>query len=248
MWMLTNAALAIIVENISGLETNAEKLQVELRARQNAYFTFILWATFGLSAVRFLGVRPCVTILRRRRIQCSHGYRVVLVVLLQAQPLQVLPQELKDCALRANTSRGAFTVVSGLPGVLRGHTIIDLRHISYSPPGNENTPPNLTFHCDGRFRFLPDNTADLRSRYLAFLPHFYCCCCRRRPCADTLMYVRLGHSSTIWMPYCVSYSVFIIIRVMVRYTGRKKMRAIGLVTPRRFGLRNQGSRGSPNQS
>ena len=87
MWMLTNAALAIIIENISGTETNAEQVETELRARQNAYFTFILWATFGLSAVRFLGVRPCVTILRRRRIQCSHGFHVVLVVLLQAQHL-----------------------------------------------------------------------------------------------------------------------------------------------------------------
>ncbi len=70
MWMLTNAGLAIMIENISGLETNSQKVETELRARQDAYFRFILWATFGLSAVRFLGVRPCVTILRRRKIQC----------------------------------------------------------------------------------------------------------------------------------------------------------------------------------
>jgi hypothetical protein len=112
MWMLSNASLAIVIENISGVETNAQKVETELRARQNAYFTFILWATFGLSAIRFIGVRPCVTILRRRRIQCSHMYHAVLVVLLQAQPLQVVPQEVKNRALRANASRGAFIVVS----------------------------------------------------------------------------------------------------------------------------------------
>lgn len=108
MWMLTNAGLAIVIENISGLETNAQTVETELRARQNAYFTFILWATFGLSAVRFLGVRPCVTILQRRKVRCSHGYFVVLVVLLQTQPLQVMPQEMKDRALCANSCRGAF--------------------------------------------------------------------------------------------------------------------------------------------
>ena len=59
--MLSNAALAILIENISGLQTNEAEVEVELRARQNEYFKFILWATFGLSAVRFLGVRPCVT-------------------------------------------------------------------------------------------------------------------------------------------------------------------------------------------
>jgi len=55
MWMLTNATLAILIETISGNETNQQQEEVELRARQNSYFTFILWATFGLSAVRFIG-------------------------------------------------------------------------------------------------------------------------------------------------------------------------------------------------
>jgi len=55
MWMLSNAALAIVIENISGINTNAEQVEKELRTRQNTYFTFILWATFGLSAVRFIG-------------------------------------------------------------------------------------------------------------------------------------------------------------------------------------------------
>lgn len=67
MWMLTNAALAIIIESISGVDTNTQQAETELRARQNAYFSFILWATFGLSAVRFIGVRY---VLLRRRVQC----------------------------------------------------------------------------------------------------------------------------------------------------------------------------------
>jgi len=58
MWVLTNAGLAIMIENISGLKTNTQEVETELRARQDAYFKFILWATFGLSAVRFIGVRP----------------------------------------------------------------------------------------------------------------------------------------------------------------------------------------------
>ena len=175
MWMLTNAALAIIIENISGTETNAEKVETELRARQNAYFTFILWATFGLSAVRFMGVRPCATNLRRRRISCSHGCRVVPVVLLQAQYLQVIPQELEHRALRANACRGAFIVVLALPGVFRRHIIVSLRphaHVFNSPRSNKNTEPNLTFYSDGLAAFClkipPIRGHDTYLAYLAF--------------------------------------------------------------------------------
>jgi len=70
MWMLTNAGLAIIIENISGVNTNAQEVETELRNRQNSYFTFILWATFGLSAVRFLGVRFCATFYNDERVHC----------------------------------------------------------------------------------------------------------------------------------------------------------------------------------
>jgi chitin synthase len=55
-----NATLIVLIENINGPKpkgvTDAD-LDQQLRNRQNAYFRFILWATFGLSAVRFLGVR-----------------------------------------------------------------------------------------------------------------------------------------------------------------------------------------------
>ncbi|KAF8812402.1 glycosyltransferase family 2 protein [Phlegmacium glaucopus] len=53
MWMLTNAGLAIAIENINGLPGSND--QAVLRQRQNTYFAFILYSTFGLAAVRFLG-------------------------------------------------------------------------------------------------------------------------------------------------------------------------------------------------
>ncbi|KAG8725108.1 Chitin synthase, class 2 [Ceratobasidium sp. 395] len=50
-WMLSNAGLAILIENVNGLKTT----EADQKAKQNAYFTFILWSTFGLSMVRFIG-------------------------------------------------------------------------------------------------------------------------------------------------------------------------------------------------
>ncbi|KAI6034169.1 glycosyltransferase family 2 protein [Pisolithus microcarpus 441] len=56
-WMLTNAGLAVTIENINGLETadNAVAEQNQLRDKQNIYFAVILYSTFGLAAVRFVG-------------------------------------------------------------------------------------------------------------------------------------------------------------------------------------------------
>jgi chitin synthase len=59
-WMLTNAALAVTIENINGLPNEDEDVDEErLRKRQNLYFTIILYSTFGLSLVRFIGVSKC---------------------------------------------------------------------------------------------------------------------------------------------------------------------------------------------
>jgi hypothetical protein len=56
-WMLTNAGLAVAIENINGLpSSNASVDEASLRQKQNIYFAFILYSTFGLSAVRFIGV------------------------------------------------------------------------------------------------------------------------------------------------------------------------------------------------
>ena len=58
-WMLTNAALAVAVENLNGLPSDNEaENEAELHQKQNVYFTIILFSTFGLSLVRFIGVSP----------------------------------------------------------------------------------------------------------------------------------------------------------------------------------------------
>jgi len=56
-WMLSNAGLAVAIENINGLTTsnNETAQEDDLRKKQNDYFAFILYATFALSAVRFMG-------------------------------------------------------------------------------------------------------------------------------------------------------------------------------------------------
>jgi len=55
-WMLSNAGLAVAIENINGLPSNnASEDEADLRKKQNIYFAFILYSTFGLSAVRFVG-------------------------------------------------------------------------------------------------------------------------------------------------------------------------------------------------
>jgi chitin synthase len=55
-WMLTNAGLAVAIENINGLpDPNFQREEAALRQKQNIYFSVILYATFALSAIRFLG-------------------------------------------------------------------------------------------------------------------------------------------------------------------------------------------------
>ena len=58
VWMLSNAVLAVAIQNINGM-TSASEAEAEekaLRAKQNFYFAVILYSTFGLSMVRFVGV------------------------------------------------------------------------------------------------------------------------------------------------------------------------------------------------
>lgn len=55
-WMLTNATLALLIENLSGLPSqDANTDEAELRKKQNTYFGVILYSTFALAAVRFTG-------------------------------------------------------------------------------------------------------------------------------------------------------------------------------------------------
>lgn len=58
-WMLSNAALAVAIETLDGLQSAEETLgqeQAQLSAKQNIYFSVILYSTFGLALVRFTGV------------------------------------------------------------------------------------------------------------------------------------------------------------------------------------------------
>jgi hypothetical protein len=81
-WLLSNAGLAIVISSINGLDqtkllveaclpagdkevdtmnrtciTQALSLDArEVQSKQQEYFKYLLWATFGLSAVRFIGV------------------------------------------------------------------------------------------------------------------------------------------------------------------------------------------------
>ena len=57
-WMLTNAGLAVVIENINGLTSAVDAIQdtSELQTKQNMYFAIILYSTFGLTAVQFTGV------------------------------------------------------------------------------------------------------------------------------------------------------------------------------------------------
>ncbi|PFH46163.1 glycosyltransferase family 2 protein [Amanita thiersii Skay4041] len=56
MWMLSNATLAIAIENLNGLPSDDIKAdQDKLAKKQNLYFAVILYSTFALAAVRFIG-------------------------------------------------------------------------------------------------------------------------------------------------------------------------------------------------
>ena len=58
VWMLSNAILAISIQNVNGLRstTNPDSDEAKLRSKQNFYFAVILYSTFFLSLVRFIGV------------------------------------------------------------------------------------------------------------------------------------------------------------------------------------------------
>jgi len=87
VWMLTNASLAIAIENINGLPANnAAQDEADLAKKQNTYFAVILYSTFALSLVRFIGV--CTS--PRSFFGCADMVCLVPVVLLQTQPFQTL--------------------------------------------------------------------------------------------------------------------------------------------------------------
>ncbi|RDX53649.1 chitin synthase [Lentinus brumalis] len=55
-WMLSNAGLAVAIQSLNGLGTgNEEADEATLEKRQNIYFAVILYSTFGLALVKFIG-------------------------------------------------------------------------------------------------------------------------------------------------------------------------------------------------
>ncbi|CAE6439438.1 unnamed protein product [Rhizoctonia solani] len=60
-WMLSNAALAVLIEQTNGYGVT----EVQQKKIQNTYFRVILWCTFGLSMVRFIG---CLYYFLRRNL------------------------------------------------------------------------------------------------------------------------------------------------------------------------------------
>jgi chitin synthase len=57
LWVLSNAGLAVAIENVNGLQTDADAEKAHLAKKQNTYFAIILYSTFVLALIRFLGVR-----------------------------------------------------------------------------------------------------------------------------------------------------------------------------------------------
>ena len=88
-WLVSNAALAISIESLNGLGSGNEATDnATLRKKQNIYFAVILYSTFGLSLVKFIGVSGLrcsyVGLFPDRR---SPGP----LLLVQAQPVPLLP-------------------------------------------------------------------------------------------------------------------------------------------------------------
>jgi len=75
MWMLSNASLAVAIENINGLQsTNPASTaiqQAQQAAKQNTYFGVILYATFVLASIRFIGVGTSLLVLSIANLFCS---------------------------------------------------------------------------------------------------------------------------------------------------------------------------------
>lgn len=94
-WMLSNAGLAVAIQSLNGLGTGNEQAdEATLQQRQNIYFAVILYSTFGLALVKFIGVsgRCC-----RERLKLLTLTRPsVSLLLVQAKPVPLLQEELNS--------------------------------------------------------------------------------------------------------------------------------------------------------
>lgn len=116
LWMLSNATLAIAIENINGLPSSNPNVDEQaLENKQHTYFGFILYSTFGLAAVRFTGVSACCC-------EKSHSDRcAVYVLLFQAESFPILQEELTYYHSRSIT--WTLFSLNSFHCRLRNHTI-----------------------------------------------------------------------------------------------------------------------------
>lgn len=97
VWMLSNAVLAIAIQNINGMPdlSDPEADEKALRAKQNFYFAVILYSTFGLSMVRFIGVSfSLMHFLPPRKRAKGRFCFSVLVLLVQEELVPMVQEEL----------------------------------------------------------------------------------------------------------------------------------------------------------
>ncbi|KAF6762652.1 glycosyltransferase family 2 protein [Ephemerocybe angulata] len=55
VWVLTNAGLAVAIENVNGLHKSVDESTASQQKKQSTYFAIILYSTFVLALIRFLG-------------------------------------------------------------------------------------------------------------------------------------------------------------------------------------------------
>jgi len=94
-WMLSNASLAVAIENINGLQTNNDLAedQIQLQQKQSFYFAVILYSTFALAAVRFTGVGVYVLVAWMKLMFVRHP--PVRILFPQKELIPVLSEELR---------------------------------------------------------------------------------------------------------------------------------------------------------
>ena len=109
-WLISNAILALIVQNIGGYldlrDSGMSHVKVmdyykQAGDKRNLYFAFILYATFGLALVRFLGVSDLL-------LPCVWGRRTDMIVVLG------LLGEV-ECSLIVQSLSRCLNSVNGLP-------------------------------------------------------------------------------------------------------------------------------------
>lgn len=98
VWMLSNAILAIAIQNINGIrnESDPNADEAALRSKQNFYFAVILYSTFFLSMVRFIGVSFLQIFSRSNGGLMKYFHLSVSVLLPQEEPVPMLQEELND--------------------------------------------------------------------------------------------------------------------------------------------------------